>query len=89
LHCANTNGEPYGMPGPRGPGCNGPFFLVLSLGVVGRDTVSTAGGALTPVVYDASTRTVAIDLVWAEGGASSRYRFLSMPNLGAADGTLV
>jgi hypothetical protein len=23
-------------------GCNGPFFLVLSLGVVGRDTLSTS-----------------------------------------------
>jgi hypothetical protein len=47
------------------------------------------GPALVPVIYDAITRAVVIDSVWAKGGASSRYRFLSMPNLGAADGTFV
>jgi hypothetical protein len=70
-------------------GCNGPIFFVFSPEVVGRrGTVSTTA-ALVPVIYDASTRTVVIDSIWAEGGASSRYRFLSMPNLGAADGTFV
>jgi hypothetical protein len=43
-------------------GCNGPLFLVLSLGVVGRDTGHCEhSGALKPVIYDASTRAVAID----------------------------
>jgi hypothetical protein len=51
--------------------------------------VSTAA-ALVPVIYNASTRAVVIaQIVWAEGGTSSRYRFLSMLSLGAADGTFV
>jgi hypothetical protein len=37
------------------------FFLVLSLGVVGREGHCEHVGALTPVIYNASTRAVAID----------------------------
>jgi hypothetical protein len=50
------------------PGCSGPIFLVLSLGVVGRDTVSTSDGGRA--------------VVYAEDRTRSRYRFLSMPGLG-------
>jgi hypothetical protein len=46
--------------------------------------VSTTA-ALVPLIYDASKRAVVIYLQ-AEGGASSRSRSLSMPNLGSADG---
>jgi hypothetical protein len=41
-------------------GCNEPIFLVFSLGVGGRDNVSTTA-ALVPVIYNASTRAVVID----------------------------
>jgi hypothetical protein len=41
-------------------GCSGPIFLVLSPGVVGRDTGSTLA-ALVPVIYDARARAVVID----------------------------
>jgi hypothetical protein len=41
-------------------GCNRPFFLVFLPGVVGRDTGSTTA-ALLPVIYNASSRAVAID----------------------------
>jgi hypothetical protein len=41
----------------QGSGCNGSFSLVISLGVVGRGTVSCEhGGALTAVAHDASTQ---------------------------------
>jgi hypothetical protein len=43
-------------------GCSGRIFLVISLGVVGRDTVSTTA-ALVPVIYDASTRAMVIDSI--------------------------
>jgi hypothetical protein len=43
-------------------GCSGPFFLVLSLGVVERDTgTGSTLAALVPVVYDARTRPLVID----------------------------
>jgi hypothetical protein len=56
--CANINGDHMASPG-----CSGRIFLVISLGVVGRDTGSTFSrvGALVPVIYDASTRATAID----------------------------
>jgi hypothetical protein len=41
-------------------GFSGPFFLVLSLGVVERGTGSTLA-ALVPVIYDARTRPMVID----------------------------
>ena len=69
-------------------GCSGPIFLVISLEVVGRDTGSTLV-ALVPVIYDASTRPMVLDIVYGENRTSSRCRFLSMPDLGDADGTLV
>jgi hypothetical protein len=57
-------------------GSYGRIILVFSLEVVGRDTVSMlVPCACLPVIY----------IICAEGGASSRYRFLSMLNLGAAD----
>jgi hypothetical protein len=55
--CYNINGNHMASSG-----CSGPIFLVISLEVVGRNTGSTLA-ALTPVIYDASTRAVVIDSI--------------------------
>jgi hypothetical protein len=45
LLCYNINGDHMASSG-----CSGPIFLVVSLEVVGRDTVMHVG-ALVPVIY--------------------------------------
>jgi hypothetical protein len=65
------------------PGSYGRISLVFSLGVVGRNTVSTLVPCCQKFLTPARVRRQYI--VCAEGGASSRNRFLSMLNLGAAD----